>query len=156
MATEACSCNIDYSENFELQTFLKATWSIKRVLFFFSDASSTAIASCLAQEYNGSYLPTHYLSCKLTYSEQKWCTRSGWFGRRLAYHQIIKISIEQALFHHHGSQRPDGATVWPVSKSKSVHCWALLLSQYNFTVIPVPASLNMMADFLTRHPKWLQ
>ena len=115
-----------------------------------TDASDTGIGAILAQEYENEKFPVMYLSRKLLPREQRYsviereCLALVWATQKLNTYLIGREFMIET----------DHAPLLYLNRAKSENGrlmrWALLLSQYRFTIRAVKGSENHGADFLSR------
>ena len=115
-----------------------------------TDASNTAVAGCLAQEYNGILHPVQYISRKLRKGELRYATVEK-EGLAIVW-SIIKF--DRYLLGVHFTLCTDHAPLAFITSKKlkngRVDRWSLILQDYNFTVQTIPGKQNIVADCLSR------
>lgn len=129
---------------------------LSRDFFVFTDSSSFAIAGCLAQEYQGKYLPVRFAGRKLSDAEKKYAVGDL---------EALAVVFSVAKFSRYLSGRPffictdhRGLSIMTsgnTPRSRRIHRWSILMSQYQYQLCYIPARLNCLADFVSRQPECL-
>lgn len=116
-----------------------------------TDASSVGIGACLLQEFNNELHPVQYISRKLSSAEknyaviEKECLAIVWAINKFARY----------LAGAHFTLQTDHAPLQALKTKKLSNArlvrWALSLQDYQFDIVPVPGTQNVLADTLSRN-----
>lgn len=127
---------------------------LSKYLYLFWDALSIAVSACMAQLHHGEYLSARYMSRKFTLAEQRSAIQDReavpicWTVHKLSRYLLGRHFF---TFTYH-----KGLSVLASGNMHQVYRWALLLQQYSYTLLQIPASQNRLSDRLSRHPSYTQ
>ena len=130
-----------------------------RRFILYTDASDTAIGSCLVQEHeeDGEVYekPLYFLSHKLSPTQCRWSTveKEAW----AIHHSLEKlnswISCSQILVRTDHQPLKYLLNSETGSFNRKINSWALTMASYNIDVEYLPGKQNLIADLLSRRPK---
>lgn len=125
--------------------------------FLYCDSSDKAIGSCLTQKVNKGELsdengerPIHFLSHKLSKSQQKWpIVVKECFA---IYYSLQKLNhyLHNAEFTIYTDQKSLKYLLDSPMQNRQVKNWSLMISAYNCEIKHLPGRQNIIADFLSR------
>lgn len=120
----------------------------------FTDFSIIGLSGCLCQEFEGHYLRVKFTSRKLTPAETRYA---------IADLEALAVSVAITKFSWYVLRQPfiifsdhKGLSVLQsgnTPRTKRLHCWSILLSQFKFEIRHIPAKYNLLADWIPHNPE---
>ena len=121
------------------------------------DASPNGIGACLTQKHEDGWYPTQFSSRKLNKSEQGYShiekeALSVVFGCEKFKNFVLGSKFVVQSDHNPLKKLFGSTSPLPDLVSASIKCWALRLSQFDFSIEYIKGIDNKNADFLSRFP----